>query len=244
MSTALTWSSPAAAATREYDGVFLDGLSEPLLARLERISCTIAYAAGAIVFQEGAPARGVYIVRRGQATLSLSSRSGKRLVLRSARPGDIVGLSACFLGKPHAASLEGRGPCTLSFIPKHAFLRLMRSENELCFHAARHLSAEVDRTCRDIDLIALTRSAEQKLAAFFLQWFEETNGAPPREGDSLRLRLTHQELSHRVGLARETVTRALRRLRQAEIIEIRGSVLRFRGLPVLRGIANGRKLTR
>jgi CRP-like cAMP-binding protein len=224
------------------DGLLLEGLSAPLLARVEQSSCTTSYSAGAVIFQEGTAARGIYIVRRGHPALSLSSRSGKRLVLKSARPGDVLGLSACVLGKPHGATFESRGPCTLSFIPKHALLRLMRTDNELCFRVAQWLSEEVDRFCRGIDLVGLTRSAEQKLAAFFLQSFAERSTAPPLNGDSLHVHLTHQELSHRVGIARETVTRALRRLQCAGAIEIRGAELYFRDVALLRRIENGTKL--
>ena len=224
------------------EGVFLDGLSATSLERLERASGTTAYTRGAVIFHEGAPAHGVYIVRRGRPALALNSRSGKRLVLKSARVGDILGLSACLLGKPHAMSLESRGPCTLSFVPKHVFLRLMRADNELCFRAALHLSGEADHFCRGIDLMGLTRSAEQKLTAFFLQLFAETNAALPQSGDSIRLRLSHQELAHRVGVARETVTRALRRLRRAGAIELDGTALFFRDPALLRRIERGSRL--
>ncbi len=196
-----------------------------------------------MIFQEGTRAHGVYIVRRGHPALSLTSHSGKRLVLKSGRAGDMLGLSACLLGKPHAAALESHGPCTLSFIPKHAFVRVMRTDNELCFRVAQLLSSEVDQFCRGIDLMGLTRSAEQKLAAFLLQLFAETRPAPARNGDSLRLRLTHQELSHRVGMARETVTRALRRLRRANAIDVEGSNFIFRDIALLRRVEKGGRLT-
>ena len=44
---------------------------------------------GALLFAEGRPSRGVYVLCEGRAKLSICSESGKRLMLRVAGPGEV-----------------------------------------------------------------------------------------------------------------------------------------------------------
>src|SRR5690349_13568338 len=50
------------------------------------------HARGRVLFAEGEPARGVYIMRSGRATVSISSSEGRVVMLRLAQPGDVLGI--------------------------------------------------------------------------------------------------------------------------------------------------------
>ena len=49
---------------------------------------------GKILFAEGELARGIYILRSGRATSSISSHDGRVVILRIALPGDVLGLNS------------------------------------------------------------------------------------------------------------------------------------------------------
>src|SRR5687768_5048837 len=49
---------------------------------------------GTVLFAEGEAVRGVYILRTGSATISISSSEGRVVILRMAQPGDVLGLNS------------------------------------------------------------------------------------------------------------------------------------------------------
>src|SRR5678815_3282995 len=49
---------------------------------------------GSVLFAEGEPARGVYILRTGRATVSICSSEGRLVILRIAQPGAVLGLNS------------------------------------------------------------------------------------------------------------------------------------------------------
>ena len=58
-----------------------------------------SYPQGAVLFVEGQAPRGVYMICRGEAKLSVVSQDGRTLILKIAGPGEVLGLSACVMNK-------------------------------------------------------------------------------------------------------------------------------------------------
>src|SRR2546423_15518691 len=80
---------------------------------IDRVSRSRIYPRGAVVFHEGTVARGVYVLSSGRAKISISSADGKKLIMRIAGGGEVLGLYAGLTGKPFEATAEelagGRG---------------------------------------------------------------------------------------------------------------------------------------
>src|SRR5215212_4807861 len=57
-----------------------------------------------VLFAEGEHARGVFILRTGRATVSISSSEGRVVILRIAQPGEVLGLSSALRNASHAGS--------------------------------------------------------------------------------------------------------------------------------------------
>src|SRR6185369_3971425 len=53
---------------------------------------SLLHPRGKILLAEGEPARGVHVLRTGRATVSISSREGRVVILRLAQAGDVRGL--------------------------------------------------------------------------------------------------------------------------------------------------------
>jgi CRP/FNR family transcriptional regulator, cyclic AMP receptor protein len=65
----------------------------PALASLSQASQKSIVPAGAILFVEGQAPRGIFIVCSGKINLSTTSREGKILLLKTAGPGEALGIS-------------------------------------------------------------------------------------------------------------------------------------------------------
>jgi len=198
-------------------------LSAERLAALEKIEHTTHFPAGAIIFMEGQPARGVYVVRSGRVKLLTTSSEGRTLILKIARPGDALGLNSVITGKPYDLTAEILQPTELAFIPRADFLHFITQHGDACLHFASLLSRDC-RTAYDVARsIGLSQSVSERLAKFLLDW--SSNG-PVKEG-SVRatLALTHEEIAQLIGASRETVTRTLSEFKKQRTIELHGSTL-------------------
>jgi CRP/FNR family transcriptional regulator, cyclic AMP receptor protein len=60
--------------------------------------------------------RGIFMLCQGQAKLSINSIDGKTLILRIAKPGEVLGLHAIVTGKAYALTAETMLPCLLNFV--------------------------------------------------------------------------------------------------------------------------------
>jgi CRP/FNR family transcriptional regulator len=103
-------------------GYFCHLAGEELQA-LAAISYSTVYPEGSVLFVEGQMPRGVYILCRGKAKLSMVSKEGKTLILRISEPGDVLGLSSCLLSQPYQGTVETLTPCQVNFIRREDFLR-------------------------------------------------------------------------------------------------------------------------
>ncbi len=79
------------------DRPFCD-MSPDAIRGFDEIKEQAVLAKGALLFAEGRPSRGVYVLCEGRAKLSICSESGKRLMLRVAGPGEVLGLGATLSG--------------------------------------------------------------------------------------------------------------------------------------------------
>lgn len=99
--------------------------------------------AGSILFLEGQPPEGVYLLCEGQLELSIRSSKGAKLVLQVIGSGRILGLSAAVSGRPYEATARALTPCRFSFIKRDEFLRLLSQDPQICLQVAKLMSSEL-----------------------------------------------------------------------------------------------------
>jgi len=194
-------------------------LSHPVLSALNEVSHKSTLPEGVVLFVEGQAPRGMFMLCSGKVNLSTTSREGKILILKTALPGEALGLSATISGMGYEMTAETATPCQLNFIDRKHFLELLEAHGETGVHAAQALSRDYRLAYRDIHDLVLTRSSAGKLARLLLAQSEahDVEGkvrVPPI--------MTHEEMAHRIGASRETVTRLLSNLRRKHLIRLDG----------------------
>ena len=199
------------------------GLSEERLAELERIEHTTNFPAGAIIFMEGQPARGVYVVRSGRVKLLTTNSEGRTLILKIAKPGDALGLNSVITGRPYDVTAEILQPTELAFIPRADFLNFITKHGDACLHFASLLSQDCREAYEVARSIGLCQSVSERMAKFLLDWI--SNGPSTKDPMRVTLALTHEEIAQLIGASRETVTRTLSEFKKQRTIELHGSTL-------------------
>jgi CRP/FNR family cyclic AMP-dependent transcriptional regulator len=179
-----------------------------------------------MLFVEGQPARGVYMLCHGAVKLQTSSRDGKVVILHVARPGELIGLSAIVSGDVYEVSAEVIEPCRVNYISRSDFFRLMQTYPDIAMSTVQQLAARYVDTCNQIRSIVLANCVADKLAGLLLDW--STIALSAKDGDGpirLKMRFTHEEIGEMIGTSRETVTRLLKDFRERDLISLKGSDL-------------------
>jgi len=218
------------------DHVFCD-LPGPALEALEKIKHTTVYPKNAVLFLERQEPRGVFVICRGSVKISASTSNGKTMIVKIARAGEVLGLSAVLSGRLYEMTAVTLDPCQINFIKRDDFLRFLKDDLQVCLKVAEQLSEKYHEVCKEVRSLGLSHSAGEKLAKLLLDWCS-SNGECLKAEVRLKLRLTHEEIGQMIGTSRETVTRLLADLKRQQILNTRGSTLVIRDPVALREMAN------
>jgi len=180
-----------------------------------------AYPANAIFFMEQQRSRGIYLLCEGQVKLSFSSSGGKTLVLRIAKPGEVLGLLSALSGNPYEVTAETLRPCQVAFVSSNDFQKFLRKHPAVFQRVASHLGWQYKAAYEQLSAIGLDSLVFERVAKFLLNWSVE--GGAPGNGTRFTLPLTHEEIAEHTGTTRESVTRALSEFRGRGLIESHGS---------------------
>ena len=204
----------------------------------EKIKISTNYMRGGVLFTQGQPGSGIYLLCSGRAKLSLCSKEGKYLILRVAKPGEVLGLSSTLSNKMHHASAEALEDCQVNFVGKKDFLKFVRDYPEACQNLVRQLSGNYSRACEQIRSLALSHSAAEKLARLFVTLLNGQNHG--QLAATIETRLTHEEIGSMINASRETVTRLLKEFRRSGLISVQGSRVTVNDIPRLAAFADER----
>src|ERR1700758_5543481 len=110
---------------------FFCQLSPAAAKDFDAIRYSSVYPEGAVLFLEKQDPRGVFVLCAGQVKLSISSSAGKTLILRIAKPGEILGLMAAMSGTPYEVTAETIHPCQVAYVRRDDFLRFVTKHPEV-----------------------------------------------------------------------------------------------------------------
>ena len=204
-------------------GEFFNKLTPEALKDLSAMAMAVNYPAGKIVFSEKSSSSSIYIVLDGEVKLSMNSSDGRRLILRIARKGEILGLASALSGKASEISAETLYPAKLAPISRRDFTNFLMRLPEVYQTVTEELSRDYTMACEQLRTVGLSNSAPEKLARLLLEWSE--NGKTTADGTHFRFPLTHGEIGEFIGASRETVTRTLSIFKSRQLVAFHGSTL-------------------
>ncbi len=191
------------------------------LVEFEALGMHMIVPSGSTLFFESQTARSVYVLCSGHVKLTTSSKDGKTLLVRIAKPGDVLGLSAALSGTAYETAAQAIDPVQLKSFQRQDFLHFIEHHIEGSMHATKMLNKEYRDALGDATRLALSMSIAGRVARLFLEMTAGQRDAKPR----ITMALTHEELATMLGTTRESITRVLSELKRKEIISIKGTSL-------------------
>jgi CRP/FNR family transcriptional regulator len=197
------------------------------------------FGAGHVLFTTGEACRGLYVVETGRVRIYRTSPEGKEQVLHIEGPGQPVAELPLFDGAPYPASAVTIEPSRLVFLPRGDFEAVYRAHPDVAHAIIRGLAKRLRHLVHVTETLAF-RDVAARLAMLLVGYAEQAGIKTPA-GVELTLVRTQEELSHEIGTARESVSRAFRQLKRTGLIEtLRNGRIRIPDIVKLRARAQGR----
>jgi CRP-like cAMP-binding protein len=181
-----------------------------------RVAQATVYKVHQVVFAEGNPCSGLYLVCHGAVKLYHSDRFGREHILEIAGPGAVLGEFALDSAQPLSISAETLTEAQLSYLPRERLEWFVQQYPATAIRLIDALGRELARARRKVRDLAL-KGAEARLAALLLQ----LTAAPPKASTSRpQLHYRRRELAEMIGVSTETAIRLLTKLRTRGVISI------------------------
>jgi CRP/FNR family transcriptional regulator, cyclic AMP receptor protein len=211
------------------------GLDEAQIRALDRRLVPRRFSRDQVVFEEGQPAQGLYIIARGAVRIYKTSAEGREQVLAVERAGYSVAEIPLFDGGPYPASVAALENSDLLFLSRQDFEALCREHPQITLKVLEVVGRRLRQLVSIIEELSF-RTVRHRLAALLVEQ-AEASGAQTDDGIEFTLAVTNQEIAARIGTVRELVSRTLGQFEGAELIERRGRAILVPDLEALRAVA-------
>ena len=114
-----------------------------LIQGLEKHSANIFCGDECVLFRQGEAPVGLYILKSGTATLTMTSPAGTEVVSIEANAGSLLGLPGLIGNEPYTLTAIAHAGSQLCFLARDKFTALMSSNPLLAFKVLQVLAAEV-----------------------------------------------------------------------------------------------------
>ena len=204
------------------------GLTESELEFLAKRTVLRRYSTGELVFGEGEPCMGLYVVQSGQVRIFKSSSDGREQVLSIDGPGSSIAELPVFDGGAYPASAIVIEDATLLFVGKQDFQALCLAHPQVGLKVLRVVGARLRRLVGIIEELSFS-TVRRRLASYLLRLAQES-GKRTAEGLVVSLPANNQELAAQIGTVRELVSRNLSRFQAKGLLKVDGREVTVRNL--------------
>lgn len=188
------------------------------LTRLGRAIVVKSYRKDALIFSEGDPASGFYIVAEGRVKIYKLSSQGKEYIMHVAASGQTIAEVTVFSGKDYPAYAQAIINSTLLFLPKLQLLDILREYPEIALRMLAALSERQRRFAELIEDLSL-RDVSCRLAKYLL------NLASEKKSNTFSLDMQKSELALKLATIPETLSRNLKKLKTKKLISLKDNVV-------------------
>jgi len=179
------------------------------------------FAAGEVIFEEDEPGTGVYFLISGKVKLAKRSSGGRRQILKLVGPGEILGEEVLFSGEGYGGYAKALEPVRAYYVSIKTLAQFLSEHPRVATRLIEHLAREI-KGFQDKILETSYGSSLERIARLLLaiadRWGVEEDGKL-----YIGVQLSRTELAELAGIANETASRLLSRLRDRGMIDFIGA---------------------
>ncbi len=208
------------------------GLDDRQIERVRSIVRVVEVGRRDVLFREGEPVEGIYVLLEGRIKLYRLSPDGREHILHVVRPGQTFAEAAVFMAGGYPAYAEALQKSRAVLLPKRRLLELLREEPDISLAIIVSLSRYLKQFADRIEDLSL-KDVSARLARWFLQTSQE------KGRDFWDLDITKAELASQLGTVGETLSRTLRKFREAGWVDVKGRFVKILDREKLEAVAQG-----
>lgn len=216
------------------------GLDDDDFGKIRRIALTKRIGKRKIVFSEGEPAKGFYVLLSGRVKLFKVSSEGKEQILHIVSAPDAFAEAALFLEGTYPAFAETLTDCEMAFFPKRDFVDLVTKNPQLSLNMIVSLSHYLKKFAVLIEELSL-KDVSSRVAKYILDLSLKAS-AEGRAATEVDLDVSKTQLALKLGTISETLSRTFAKLKAKRVIDVRRDRIRILDRKVLEQVASGLKV--
>jgi CRP-like cAMP-binding protein len=202
----------------------LAGLSADQLTRIAGEARTIAAPAGKMIFRENQTCEGFYIVAEGRVKVYKIAADGRERTLHIVRPPHAFAEAALFGRGSYPAFAAAIENSRVILVYREPFIRMLRAEPDTAVRVFESLSQWLHRLVGQLEIETFL-NARSKLASFLLRAARRQGVADAGEHVSVALTEAKRDIAAVLGMAPETLSRALADLEARGLIRPEGRAI-------------------
>ncbi|MBE9094090.1 Crp/Fnr family transcriptional regulator [Tychonema sp. LEGE 07203] len=178
-----------------------------------------------LIFKQGSPATGFFVVKTGRVKVFKVSPMGKEQILNIFEPGDNFAEVGALDGQPFPASAAALERVELIFFPRQVFLELLRQDPDIAINMLISLSQHSRHLVSVIEDLSF-KDVPQRLAGYLLNLSDASSQKSSDRTQFINLvtlDITKTQLAAALGTIPATLSRAFYRLSSEGIIAVNGS---------------------
>ena len=168
---------------------------------------------GSTVFRQGEPGGSVYVIRAGKVRV-LKDANGRQRMITTLGPGDFFGEMAVVTGRPRTATVEVVEDAELLKVPAGKLQEMVSGTGEVAIRLIRHLAERLEHANRFIDVL-LEDDITARVILALRENLDEADGSAAPD-------ITDADLALQLGVDKNDVRVALRRLTRVGVVEVSG----------------------
>ena len=170
------------------------------------------------LFHEGEPSVGFFVVQSGSINLHRLSAMGKEQVIHIFREGDSFAEATLASGTGYPVDARAIEPSQVLLVQKNEFIALLRLQPELVLRMFASMSQHLRVLVGLLDDLKL-KDVETRLANWLVKRCPQPLGDAPQ---TISLKMTKRMLAAEIGTVSETLSRTLAKLREQQMIDVKG----------------------
>lgn len=184
-----------------------------------------------LIFNEGDPVNGLYIVNVGKVKVYTTEVDGKENIIRLAADGEVVGHRGFGGNWVYPVSAKTYEKTITTFIPLNVFNTVAKANAEFTYHLMMFFAEEL----RVSEQKMMQVPVKNRIAKAILMNYN-IFGADQKDNAKISYTISRKDYASKVNTTYETVIRVLSDLNKEKIIELDGKsirILNFDGLTQL-----------
>ncbi len=204
-----------------FPGRVFEGVSPEVLDDLQARGTVLTLQASERILSEGEFDLSFFTLLSGSVRVFYQSPTGNQLTCKIFGAPAVFGEMECLMLRPYMESVVTLEPSIVHKLPRAQFLEVLDRAPQLTRNLLEDLARRL-AVAADHERSLAFHSVETRLANILLGYVRDYS-EPVAGGRRIRIPLTHDELSLALGVAKKSVTRAMKLWRERGILDKSGT---------------------